>query len=149
MGQGGPSRGWRPSAGSSPRRLKRVLRRSPRYPPPVTRGGVARTSIAPAKPALETSTTGRERFSIGPLLVDGRAPVGPRTGALERRGGAQDARIVEATPDDLQSDRQPLVGEPAWHRRSGLRSEEHTSELQSQSNLVCRLLLEKKKRQGI
>src|SRR2546430_13505494 len=26
------------------------------------------------------------------------------------------------------------------------RSEEHTSELQSQSNLVCRLLLEKKKR---
>src|SRR2546430_11585550 len=29
--------------------------------------------------------------------------------------------------------------------RGGLRSEEHTSELQSQSNLVCRLLLEKKK----
>src|SRR2546427_8875069 len=29
--------------------------------------------------------------------------------------------------------------------RSPLRSEEHTSELQSQSNLVCRLLLEKKK----
>src|SRR2546427_7286830 len=28
------------------------------------------------------------------------------------------------------------------------RSEEHTSELQSQSNLVCRLLLEKKKRQS-
>src|SRR2546430_8861317 len=27
-----------------------------------------------------------------------------------------------------------------------IRSEEHTSELQSQSNLVCRLLLEKKKR---
>src|SRR2546430_11690481 len=29
--------------------------------------------------------------------------------------------------------------------RCGDRSEEHTSELQSQSNLVCRLLLEKKK----
>src|SRR5688572_32488642 len=29
--------------------------------------------------------------------------------------------------------------------RGRLRSEEHTSELQSQSNLVCRLLLEKKK----
>src|SRR2546430_13569544 len=29
----------------------------------------------------------------------------------------------------------------------GGRSEEHTSELQSQSNLVCRLLLEKKKKQ--
>src|SRR2546430_4048928 len=31
-------------------------------------------------------------------------------------------------------------------RGSPNRSEEHTSELQSQSNLVCRLLLEKKKR---
>src|SRR2546430_2868607 len=31
--------------------------------------------------------------------------------------------------------------------RSLPRSEEHTSELQSQSNLVCRLLLEKKKKQ--
>src|SRR2546430_6580760 len=30
-------------------------------------------------------------------------------------------------------------------RRGARRSEEHTSELQSQSNLVCRLLLEKKK----
>src|SRR5256886_5878133 len=29
--------------------------------------------------------------------------------------------------------------------RGAIRSEEHTSELQSQSNLVCRLLLEKKK----
>src|SRR2546427_8849952 len=32
------------------------------------------------------------------------------------------------------------IGTPGYHR-----SEEHTSELQSQSNLVCRLLLEKKK----
>src|SRR2546427_1031288 len=31
-------------------------------------------------------------------------------------------------------------------RRRADRSEEHTSELQSQSNLVCRLLLEKKKK---
>src|SRR2546427_9591360 len=31
----------------------------------------------------------------------------------------------------------------------GYRSEEHTSELQSQSNLVCRLLLEKKKHDDI
>src|SRR2546427_7491751 len=30
-----------------------------------------------------------------------------------------------------------------------VRSEEHTSELQSQSNLVCRLLLEKKKNQTL
>src|SRR5205823_12419862 len=33
----------------------------------------------------------------------------------------------------------------ACERRSGFRSEEHTSELQSLAYLVCRLLLEKKK----
>src|SRR2546427_7203601 len=45
------------------------------------------------------------------------------------------------------------VGYPAgirtgkdYIRRFTKRSEEHTSELQSQSNLVCRLLLEKKKK---
>src|SRR2546430_8444953 len=36
-----------------------------------------------------------------------------------------------------------LVG---WFEPRAKRSEEHTSELQSQSNLVCRLLLEKKKK---
>src|SRR5256885_5653432 len=33
----------------------------------------------------------------------------------------------------------------AWHPSNPARSEEHTSELQSPCNLVCRLLLEKKK----
>src|SRR5438132_10044232 len=36
-------------------------------------------------------------------------------------------------------------GREREHRRAGERSEEHTSELQSHSELVCRLLLEKKK----
>src|SRR2546427_2582910 len=36
-------------------------------------------------------------------------------------------------------------GAHGWPRPGPARSEEHTSELQSQSNLVCRLLLEKKK----
>src|SRR5438067_3382197 len=38
----------------------------------------------------------------------------------------------------------PTVRWPA-HRLAGVRSEEHTSELQSRFDLVCRLLLEKKK----
>src|SRR5688572_31675453 len=42
--------------------------------------------------------------------------------------------------------RQLTVFEEPLHRRIRVRSEEHTSELQSQSNLVCRLLLEKKKK---
>src|SRR5690606_42066402 len=37
------------------------------------------------------------------------------------------------------------VAEPAGREATSSRSEEHTSELQSRENLVCRLLLEKKK----
>src|SRR5260370_28126602 len=44
----------------------------------------------------------------------------------------------------------PLAWRPPatsrFHGRSPARSEEHTSELQSHLNLVCRLLLEKKKK---
>src|SRR2546430_4406171 len=43
-----------------------------------------------------------------------------------------------ASPSSTRIILRPSVG-------AGSRSEEHTSELQSQSNLVCRLLLEKKK----
>src|SRR2546427_66958 len=45
------------------------------------------------------------------------------------------------TPDELEA----LLLGARWASRQA-RSEEHTSELQSQSNLVCRLLLEKKKK---
>src|SRR2546429_2635772 len=45
---------------------------------------------------------------------------------------------IAGSMDELDSDPSPLAGD---HDRS----EEHTSELQSPRNLVCRLLLEKKK----
>src|SRR2546430_3072127 len=50
-------------------------------------------------------------------------------------------------PALLEADRQPDARDRhgVGADRGGERSEEHTSELQSQSNLVCRLLLEKKK----
>src|SRR3989442_9466392 len=39
------------------------------------------------------------------------------------------------------------MAQPSWEKNSGFRrSEEHTSELQSRPHLVCRLLLEKKKK---
>src|SRR2546430_8798830 len=44
---------------------------------------------------------------------------------------------------------QPLPYQAQERGQRGVRSEEHTSELQSQSNLVCRLLLEKKKKKHI
>src|SRR2546430_7116169 len=49
--------------------------------------------------------------------------------------------------DDLSNaDRGPEIRPVTLRERSSKeRSEEHTSELQSQSNLVCRLLLEKQK----
>src|SRR2546430_10102246 len=46
-----------------------------------------------------------------------------------------------AAPDGLQA----VLEKSSVRRIAGGRSEEHTSELQSQSNLVCRLLLEKKR----
>src|SRR5690606_41603799 len=50
--------------------------------------------------------------------------------------------------DDYETDYQPFEFEikPNFNMFNGdIRSEEHTSELQSRENLVCRLLLEKKK----
>src|SRR5438093_7761061 len=47
-------------------------------------------------------------------------------------------------PAPLQLHRCAIRESP--HRDQRLRSEEHTSELQSLTNLVCRLLLEKKKK---
>src|SRR5262245_56914398 len=46
--------------------------------------------------------------------------------------------------DFLKEVGDPITGEPI----GGTRSEEHTSELQSLRHLVCRLLLEKKKRES-
>src|SRR2546427_1830522 len=66
------------------------------------------------------------------------------------REGAMELALREERVDDGPRVVDPH--EPLDHEPSGLgldrertRSEEHTSELQSQSNLVCRLLLEKKK----
>src|SRR2546427_9281063 len=51
--------------------------------------------------------------------------------------GTYDALLIFEVPNDT------VLAKLLLH----VRSEEHTSELQSQSNLVCRLLLEKKKKQ--
>src|SRR2546426_5933437 len=64
-------------------------------------------------------------------------------------------RSLEAAGDPARAYRQPALPEQRHERRvprqdadlpvERWRSEEHTSELQSPCNLVCRLLLEKKK----
>src|SRR5207302_8524513 len=60
------------------------------------------------------------------------------TRALAERG----LYLTELRPEEVAQ----ALGEFQEH---GLRSEEHTSELQSRENLVCRLLLEKKKNNNI
>src|SRR3712207_6848564 len=75
------------------------------------------------------------------LVHDGE-PVAPAPGQLER--GAGDA-LDGPTGEDPQRDGDVGRG----HVLAGARvrrSEEHTSELQSRQYLVCRLLLEKKKK---
>src|SRR2546430_13286372 len=76
----------------------------------------------------------------------------------EERGQIGDAILHEVNADDVLTaafrEHPHRVETADFHLADGLvrapafvfpRSEEHTSELQSQSNLVCRLLLEKKK----
>src|SRR2546430_6295060 len=62
-------------------------------------------------------------------------------------------RGTRRTASCRRRDRWPCRGSTGRTRpcpsRAATRSEEHTSELQSQSNLVCRLLLEKKKKKTI
>src|SRR2546430_7580186 len=72
----------------------------------------------------------------GNVIVIGTDPVHH---SISGPGGVQGGRQL------TQSGIQFAAAEPT---KTGayIRSEEHTSELQSQSNLVCRLLLEKKKK---
>src|SRR2546427_6972029 len=64
--------------------------------------------------------------------------------ALAARRAAPPAFRCKDSPMAARKSSAPLI-EVTARRGQPLRSEEHTSELQSQSNLVCRLLLEKKK----
>src|SRR5688572_30971343 len=62
-------------------------------------------------------------------------------------GGEQSESRCTSIPSAVARDRRSTRNarhDLRPHRHVDFRSEEHTSELQSQSNLVCRLLLEKK-----
>src|SRR5256885_11828177 len=59
-------------------------------------------------------------------------------------------RVEEGRRGDGRGARRPWRGTASARAMAGIqRSEEHTSELQSPCNLVCRLLLEKKKRSSM
>src|SRR2546427_1717262 len=126
-----------------------------------------RRSTAPT-PITWTATSSRTSPSSGHLRQPeklrrrARRPTSSATRIERQRSHAR--AVGRGRPAQLHGARPggpgvgPARGHRAYHRayrptrRSGdvgrvVRSEEHTSELQSQSNLVCRLLLEKKKKQ--
>src|SRR2546427_12440846 len=89
---------------------------------------------------------------VGPeraLRHDERSRLRIERGAGDK-GGVQRARQLlpggERRPEGYDLAEAPAGVTGHLEERLDERSEEHTSELQSQSNLVCRLLLEKKKK---
>src|SRR5256886_12302605 len=75
------------------------------------------------------------------------APPGPRRQPGSATAAARPPRRRPAPPAPRPVSRRSRTARspPNPARTARCRSEEHTSELQSQSNIVCRLLLEKKK----
>src|SRR3712207_8034954 len=116
------------------------------------------TSTAPTAPSLASRFVGRRYIqlvivlgalmAIGPLTIDAYLPALP---ALSAEMGATDSQaqltitglllrlglgqLLVGPLSDAVGRRKPLL--------IGLRSEEHTAELQSRQYLVCRLLLER------
>src|SRR5438270_6558544 len=95
---------------------------------------------------------GRAIVDRASICVDMKNVVGSYSASVDLQ--EESVRFVMNREMDLErlvSHRFPLdqstkALELAAHPQPSSRSEEHTSELQSQSNLVCRLLLEKKKK---
>src|SRR2546426_3041907 len=97
---------------------------------------VRRLVEAKARAAREAA----QALALCPTRTQNEA-LGQMARGLEEKAAA----LVEANRADLARARAAGVT-PAFLDRLTLRSEEHTSELQSPCNLVCRLLLEKKKK---
>src|SRR2546430_8924225 len=77
-----------------------------------------------------------------------RSTLFPYTTLFRSLGGPVAGPVIDRDEACMQRAgvaEQREIGREIERVEIGARSEEHTSELQSQSNLVCRLLLEKKK----
>src|SRR5688572_31690592 len=75
-----------------------------------------------------------------------RSTLFPYTTLFRSRSATCCLVFERSEPGGAVSSTETMYSPRARRAPSLLRSEEHTSELQSQSNLVCRLLLEKKKK---
>src|SRR2546426_5032043 len=88
------------------------------------------------------------RSTLFPYTTLFRSPrPAPWAGRRSARGCRRRSRPSRRRPPPPPAP--PCEGPPESPARGGGRSEEHTSELQSPCNLVCRLLLEKKKKHNL
>src|SRR5256885_2749782 len=91
------------------------------------------------------------RSTLFPYTTLFRSPGSPPAAQSRPRHGSRPRRPCTSRlrPDASRSD-STAAGQRARSATDwSIRSEEHTSELQSPCNLVCRLLLEKKKKKDI
>src|SRR2546427_198030 len=100
--------------------------------------------VAQAVTAVAGSSDWFERGFVTYSNDSKRELLGVRAGTLARHGAGSEETAREMASGALRQSKASLS--VAVTGIAGPRSEEHTSELQSQSNLVCRLLLEKKKK---
>src|SRR5260370_35808242 len=77
-----------------------------------------------------------------------RSTLFPYTTLFRSGNGIHDVGFAAAVRPDDAGRAGPAERDHGAFSGSGTRSEEHTSELQSHLNLVCRLLLEKKKKKN-
>src|SRR5690606_40472164 len=85
-----------------------------------------------------------------PICRSRRARAAPRVAAAGPDPRPRRVRAARRAPRAGRRRRTPRRSPPVRRRTAACgRSEEHTSELQSRENLVCRLLLEKKKITGM
>src|SRR2546430_7959201 len=82
------------------------------------------------------------RSTLFPYTTLFRSEAAKHNAVIQENLGYDFGYCMPGSIEEVKADR----GMPDRIGMPRSRSEEHTSELQSQSNLVCRLLLEKKKR---
>src|SRR5260370_29977025 len=90
-----------------------------------------------SRPSWQNST---QSFVAGPSIFAQSSPKKPLASSMRGCSTRPSAIPNACIPTNRQAGNDANIGMHAF------RSEEHTSELQSHLNLVCRLLLEKKKK---
>src|SRR5690606_1877872 len=132
---------WRASTSYTPTRAS---------PPPLSSSLSLLSSLSPSSSVARTMSTSAvspsRTYEAAPSSVPPRSRIG---GAHDQSPSTPDhTSAATLAPAAMSGSNRAHASSPAARMiapTASTRSEEHTSELQSRENLVCRLLLEKKK----